>query len=427
MPSIWKSHAPRRGAALAGMYLVLATAPGHAQTTAGTSPRDRPVIIAVIGEAGANLLHQDFQLGHAPEGLPANAPSGPSVPLPSLGSFTDRVRAAEAGPLGAIKPNVLYHVRNNRVAGVINPTATAAAPSMNLFADTEHGTGVVSAIASRRFGTDPEARLVLVLGAGDAAWQWAADQPWIDIVSASYLYVAPSVGEPSTQVLCPIARQAARLATRGALAVVANGNDPGASSFPPASLPGVYHTGGVAADGRPVIVDAADSLEVTANVGPDRPYDSGELFSFPSAADNSVTGTTSFGGTSGAAPRLAGDAAVLLAYARRLVGDRGAQTARGVLAHGSSHIADGPLTDGVLTLAELQQLLRHTAQPALGLGAPAFPLEGYGATTPATQALALSVLSGRTSLQARPEEDQQSATAESVRRSWWQARCSTPL
>lgn len=396
-----------------------------------------PIVVAVVGEAGVNLLHEDFRhpQGHA---LPASAPRGPSIKLPTTGDFASRVASSRQLGLGRLQRDVLYRIRNNRIAAVIAPSSdvngfgtamgfTGRDP-VDLFADPQHGTGVASALVSRRLGTAPHVAVVMVLGGGASAWRWIAEQPWIEFVSASYVIAAPGASSPPDQSICPLYRESEALRARGALAAVASTNDPGfGTAFAPASFPGVYHVGGVRESGEPVILDALDTGSVTTKVGPDRPYDSGELFAFRAAASDALTGDMAFGGTSGATPRLVGRAADLLAQARSVLGDSSGGTHAGLLAQappGGPRPARGPLADGALTATELAEVLRHTSKPFVEFDPSlSFLAEGFGATTADTLSAAKLVMAGKRPLPSRAEEKSHWSSVDLARQALWGSRC----
>lgn len=424
------------------LLLVGASPALGAAAAGGADPRTepRPVVIAVVGEAGLNLLHQDFRSSRTWE-LPAGAPKGRVLHLPTSGSYESRVASARASGLGALPRDTLVRLRGNRIAAVVAPSnqlnefGTASGYSgsdpVDVFADTGHGTGVASAAVSARHGTAPDAVVVMVLGGGDAAWQWVAEQPWIDLVSASYVLAAPGASTPADQTLCPLYRGSQATVKRGAFIAVANGNDPGfGSAFAPASFPGLHHVGGVTHDGQPVLLDAAESGNITTKVGPDRPYDSGELFSFTASDANSLDGERTFGGTSGATPRLVGHAARLVATARHLLGDRGVGTRDGALAllgKGRRPPASGPLADGRFTADELGAVLRATSRPATPApaGTARYVAEGFGATSADSTKVAIAVLAGREPTPARPEDEQARTVVHGQRAAVWAARCAS--
>lgn len=412
----------RRGAARL-VACVTAAVALHATAAAGApAPIPKPVVIAVVGEAGLNLLHEDFALAATPP-APPGMPRARTVTLPRHGTFDQRVAAAREDVLGRLAPGQLYRIAHSRVLAVIN--AGGREEPVDLFADADHGTGVVSAAVGRRHGTAPGALVVLVLGSSDAAWQWVAAQPWIDLVSASYFGVG-SV-QDGTRTTCVEGRAIRALTARGRPVFVATGNGEGAgTAASPSGHPDAYHVGGVTRDGRTWLPQDRGDGAVSHRITPNRPYDTGELFAFPAAAADSLTGEREFGGTSGAAPRTAGDAALLVAEARRILRSPHGDAPGGALARAGRGVrppARGPLRDGALTRDELQRVMRHTAVPYFS-SPEGYAVEGYGAITPTSVRHAIQVLRGVAEEPRRDAEDAFHANVDAVRRGLYpEIRC----
>jgi len=183
----------------------------------------------------------------------------------------------------------------------------------------------------------------------------------------------------------------------------------------PNGMPQTYIVGGVTGSGQtwtPGQTDETDPFYALGNVV--RPYETGELFSFPAAAPDSVSGTQHFGGTSGATPRTAGWAAQLVAHAREVL--RQTKPVSGALASGPAKRARGPLSDGRFTRAELVALLHAVAVPHSGLpDGPQYAAEGYGALDAAAVKHAMQILDGTASVPSRPGDDQADAAAHQAR------------
>jgi hypothetical protein len=217
------------------------------------------------------------------------------------------------------------------------------------------------------------------------------------------------------------------MTSNGRLVFSSSGNTTDASEelSSPNGLPDVYLVGGVDADGkswRPGHMEESDEFYRYGNVM--RPYETGERFSYESAASNSYDGTAHFGGTSGATPLTAGWAARLIGEARALLDAPGGE--RGVLARalaGAVLPARGPLSDGVFTRDELIALMHHTAIPAEQPSAARYFIEGFGAFTPVSFARATEILRGSAEEPARPDEDAADAEVRQLRRTAWAARC----
>lgn len=376
---------------------LLAGAALAASSPAGAAPpaATPPVVVALVSELGANVLHHDFRTAE-PLRLPTGAPEVSLVDLPPDGPYDQRLAAARAAGLGAVPAGAVIALRGTRLLLVhLGPDP------LDLFAVPSHGTGVLSAAASRRMGSNPAALYVLVTGEDHRVLDWVARQSWIDIVSTStgVLVGGGGTGRLVPDVACGTAEQARRVVAAGKPLFAAAGNgEPDAHLSPPLALPEVIRIGGVDVDGR-------TEPDVT------RPYDAGDLLSQTESAsavdDRQLRGTR---GTSFTAPRAAGRAAALLAYARRLVGDRGSGVRAGrlvVAPAAAPRPRRGPLADGVLTAEELRRLLQDTAVAALAPGPQRYAAEGFGALGDQQDASARAVLAGQVEAPDRSAEHRQ--------------------
>jgi hypothetical protein len=386
--------------------------------SAATAPA-APAVIAVIGEPGGlNVLHNDFRTR---DGRDAVLPAGVRavrVTLPRGGDFAERIAALTAGPLGHLQPGTLYYVAGTRLLVLATKDVAGRSTTDILTPDRVHATGVVDAAIGRAHGTAPDALAVFVTGGGPAPWAWVAAQPWVDVASTSS-YSAPQVaassGAASDSLLCESAAAVRKIVASGRVVFSSSGNttDQPEALTSPNGLPEVFQVGGVDAHGKtwtPGHSEESDPFYAAGNVV--RPYDTGELFSFPAAAPDSVDGTVHFGGTSGATPRTAGWAAVLVASARRITG--GARSSNGSYTLGRK-AARGPLSDGRFTGSELAEVLRHSAVPAEAATPGRYFVEGYGALNAAAVASAVNVLAGRAALALRPDEDAAAAATRQAR------------
>lgn len=410
----------------------LLVAPFAVDATASTvtTARVRPVVIAVVGEAGLNVLHTDFA---TPDGkdapLPAGYPAARTVRLPHTGTFGQRLAAAEAGPLGHLPPDTLYRIAGTRIIGVYASVDGTQPPTQtDLLADRLHGTGVASAAIGRTYGTAPNAELVVVLGDSNDAWSWVASQPWIDIaVTASINELDGGDPTNTSSLTCAGATGIHQIVSSGGIVFAGSGDDDQTGTLnPPPGLPDVYQVGGVNADGSPWLgVHPAehDPSFVTGQVT--RPYITGDLYSFTAASPDALTGGAHFGGTSGAAPLTAGRAATLLAAARAQLHTPNARHpgALAWLGNGGSRPRTGPLADGELTGGELAALLRDVAKPSLPEPA-GFPIEGYGALNATTTKRALRVLAGAAAEPNRADDDAAQTAITTTRQALFNsARC----
>lgn len=345
----------------------------------------------------------------------------------------------------------LYWIPGTRIVGAITfPThftepdtllpyqhgsITCASPSLkgygNLVGSGGHGTMTSSRAAGKGYGACPECLIVMVQGFGAEHVRWAAEQPWIDAQSNSWgpvfaAYTPTETGGVATGT--PQLARAAEEAAQKQLSFWAAGN-------------GILFRYGVL--GHPtqlgshfgpsmIRVGATDSGRVatwgglTPHVASDGCNSWAAVFS-----SNTDSGATVGSGTSAATPFVAGTTARVIREARAALGDLGT-TARpaGVLAQGAP-IGDGPLADGLLTMAEVKRAVFATADPrpaatpedsttcditslygpvpvgwtSVPAGAAQMPLIGYGAVTRRTGDAAIATLVGEAQTPERPVED----------------------
>jgi hypothetical protein len=383
-----------------------------------------PPVIAIVGETPAiNVLHDDF-LAPGPVVYPVGMPRPVIVDLPRDGDFASRLEQLRRTPLGSPRAGTLYALRGTRLL-----LFAATGQEDFLGPDRLHATGVVSSAIGRRHGTAPEALAVHIAGTTPAAYDWlAAQNTWIDVASTSvYSIRSPRSDEPTDTPVCLGAAAVRRFVASGRVFFTSSGNttDQPEPLVSPNGLPEAYQVGGAGADGRtwlPGHVEEQDPFFAAGNVV--RPYETSELFSFPAAAPDSVSGSTHFGGTSGATPRTAGRAAVLLASARAAVG-RATPGSTFLAGHGPRSRAPkaGPLADGTLTGGELERLLRVSAAPAEAVEGARYALEGYGAVTDQSLRHAHAVLRGAMDAPERPRDDEAHEAAEAQRAALFAGRC----
>lgn len=324
-----------------------------------------------------------------------------------------------------------------------------------------HGTMVASRGAASGFGACAECLIVAVQYTGSVnlvgpagsensplnAITWTADHnDFIDIQSNSWGPIAPG-WDPTEQagllVTSPRTARTIEDVSSRQPAFWASGNGAafrgGALGHPTALSP---HLGPSA-----IIVGGHDSGDV--NVWPGFPphvvADSCAAWAAePDSLDE--VGEDVSGGTSGATPYVAGSAGQMIRIARAHLGDHGVGILDGVLAHGpagtSSTFADSPLADGEFSVADLRDLLLHTATarpgeqeedgPTCGPASapynaapiawsmvpaayPGYLHIGYGAVDRPAVALAARVLDGSAPMPSRSEEDDFFATHEQLR------------
>jgi hypothetical protein len=360
---------------------------------AAAAPVRATSVVAVVGDAGVDVLHPDFALspGERVTLPPAAARAAVRVAMPPGGSRASRLAALRRGPLGHPKPRTLYHLSGTRL---LLWTGTAGA---DLLAGDEHGTGTASAAAGRKAGGARGSLLLMTTGFTDESWSYVATQPWVDVASGS---VFEPVGGGGTG-LCDGVEGIRALRATGRLVFAAAGNGPvDTTAIPAGGHPAVLRVGGVRADGTTALPEAAGPTSYSA-----RAYDLAETYETTIAVD----GTSSYRaakGTSGSSPKVAGRVADLLRRVRAVVRDTGTGVRGGALVVVRSHRPPtGPLVDGRLTADELQRVVLESSRPALPAPGGRYAVEGYGWFGDAAQARATAVLLGTAAAVARPEDD----------------------
>jgi hypothetical protein len=392
-----------------------------------------PPVVAVLGDDGFNPLHQEFRATPGkPVVYPASMPAPVFVDLPKGATFAEQFAQLRSGPLANLKPGVLYAIRGTRVL-VINPGERPDAipdsdGSIGLpLPPRTHGTGVLDSAIGAKVGTAPDAVGLFVSAGPDslAAWDWLVSQKWIDAVSMSVYPVNYGLngGGPGCQSAATVRRTVA-----GGTPVFSSGGntaDAGEQQVSPNGLAEVYQVGAVTEDGRTYlpgsVIDPNDpqwTYETSTH-----PYQTGALAFYQAAGPDSFDGWRNFGATSGATPRTAGYALRLIASAREILRGGRKGVALASLGPGGAAPPRGPLADGDLTVAELEDVLRHTAAPYEMPTPLRYMIEGYGAVTDATVALAEKVLSGEAAAPLRADEDRMHDAVTQARQADLGTRC----
>ena len=321
------ASSPRVAAALAAILLSMAAgcvAPSQGAPSAeeaGAAPV-RPVVVAVL-DTGINPYHEAFRAdpGAGVERF-ADAFGAEVLRLSGEGTYEER-RDADEALWDGLEPGRLYAFAGTRVLA-----ASLSVPEGDpLVLDVEgHGTGVAGMAAREAPGA-----LVLMLqvdveycSTGDPAacelghrtsnaMAWAAEQPWIDVVTTSLTYPAnpPSASSADPDVAAYVA--ASRLAhDRGKVLVNAAGNSPtpsAASQF--AGPPWVIAVGGAQPSQRSEALESSRAVDLVAN------------YTDLAPAADSVDAYEWVAGTSFGTPLVAGTLANAIARVREARGDAG--------------------------------------------------------------------------------------------------------
>jgi hypothetical protein len=439
--------------ALAVVVAAVTAHPGHA----ATPTRSRAHVVLAVVENGLDVYHQEFRATDHRRS-PATWLSGyPSSAQPlrlhlSAPDLPSALRADDA-TWRSVRPGRLYYVPGTRVSGLVylptaldhgadaqissqDPTAVLGTPRPVVDGNTWHGTGVTSVAAGRTVGTCPDCDIVLVAADNQQdGLRWAAQQPWIDIISNSWggpagLPTQATTGHPERAATTGSASSYAA-AGAGKLVVFASGNglsDLGPTTHgtqhsltwdsPFAGPPWVLTVGAATPSGQPT-----DWHNIPVDL-----IAQGEQRR--SADETSLRGYSTFNGTSCSAPVAAGVVAEALLRARARLGDPHVGPTHGLLHAARWHTALAPtgalgypaLLDAARAVAGWQPFDPSTLpdDPFLTPTTPAaYAYEGYGLLDRNDVAALTDVLVGRRPLPARPELSSWERASQQVRQGLW--------
>lgn len=317
------------------------------ETEQGTDPMDptsfpgseyAQVVVAVI-DSGVNVYHDFYQRDtDIPDPVLAsfiNTEDGQpprSITLTQEGDYDTRLQADQDIWAG-IAQGELVHFKGTNVLGI-----SFSEDDHPVLDDGSHGTGTTTSVLE----ANPDAIVVLVEGvASSAGEQWAASQPWIDILSESYgLYC----GQPVLELVPgdSTAKNNKIAADNGKLVVGAADNTPcPANHDGTAGPPWVVGVAG----SHP---DEGECREPVSGNFPDFVAD----FTQTLSAAGTINDTSTMSGTSFATPTTAGTFSAVLQQVRAAWGHTGGIT--------DGAMAIGP--DGQrLTAGDLRESLNRTA------------------------------------------------------------------
>lgn len=402
--------------------------------------RAKPFVVIALTDTGINPYHQDFrapEFVHHPskyvEGYPAGAEQlDVSFDVADQAGYQAAVDADQEVWDG-VETRKLYWFPGTRIIGGYS---YAADGPNRILDDNGHGTGTSSVSAGRWYGSNPNALIVMVESLGDGPLNWAAQQPWIDIVTNSW---GPSLAGFSTGNVTET-RNATR---RGQSILFSSGNgnrntnstevwgpvqgvtgvgDPCDCKLPNSNLTLASHNKGPS---WILSVGAASPVNGQSHWWHGIPPDVSSFGSKWRAAGHlGVTreDNRDFGGTSNASPVTAGVLSAVIERARVVLGDTAAgQKAGAVVAQAAAGVtppASGPLADGQLTRTEAEAIVLKTALPvpfdpekatwdyAIYPTTPFYYVyQGYGIVDKGSKARALQVLMGEQPMPVRTEVD----------------------
>ena len=398
--------------------LIAATVPAAAASNRNLSVGSAPAGPAAAGDATVVAVidfkfvpyHWDFAASRMPQHLdrdPTNdlpldrAPHEWLPGFPSTGSFESYrdldltleeknaetslalLTAKDQAKWNKVKPSTREEVNYYWMPGTKVIGALDFAGTKIVGVPDDHGQGTASSSVGNLHGTCPECLLVFInisnQADGEAAIEWALDQPWIDAVSNSYGF-----GPQRTRLYSGSDVEAQRKATERGQTIffsAGNGQDgafvaPNTTVFSSQEGPDWIVTVGAINPGpdnyyyrKGYLGEEADQTAYHASYsGHGKPADiAGIGNQYPtaySAATVSATGDFGFGGTSNATPQIAGTYARALYLARRDLRGASRTQVDGVVARGGGFRCgearpNCELADGKLTAAELRTRLLH--------------------------------------------------------------------
>ncbi len=248
----------------------------------------------------------------------------------------------------------------------------------NGFATSSHGVGTTGVSVGNLHGTCPSCVFVFVNGYSDEAVSWVAQQDWIDVQTNSWGYSTILLEKVNAD--CDLATQRAGV-ERGQQIFFSGGN--GMVNAFDAPVPTLYSCQ-KASDW--IVTVGANTREGHTFTGSGKPVDVANVgIAYPSQGGSTVTGDSTFSGTSNAAPTTAGLYAQALHDVRAMLPGPSRMQSGGVIATGPAGCGDAnpecALADGNLTVHELRHALFVAAEPQAKGVATASELLSVPATT----------------------------------------------
>jgi hypothetical protein len=352
--------------------------------------RSKSHVVVAFVDSGINPYTQDFrapEYAHHPstyvEGYPTAAAALPlSLDRADTQGYA-AARAADDTVWQGVGARELRWIPGTRIIGGISfgagGTGLAAHPERRILDENGHGTGVASVAAGRWYGSNPDALVVMVEGLGFAGVRWAAEQPWIDVISNSWGPGLPGrVDVPARAdtdaTKAAVARGQSILFSSGngmrntnSSDVLPAGSDPCRCKIPTHNLSPTANGSGPSWH---LTVGAASPVNGQAHWWHGVPVDVASFGSkWRAAAADGVQRADSrdFGGTSCATPITAGVLSSVVQRAREVLGDTREGPRPGglvaVAAAGRELPAAGPLSAGSLSRADAERLTVTSAQP----------------------------------------------------------------
>lgn len=397
-----------------------------AEPRAGAAPR----VVAATYDTGTNPFHPCFRRLGGPSAFDA-IPEIRGIAQPLQLTFTDRYGSSRKQSEAAIKnmrPFRLYAIEGTNLL-----VYTGAKGGEDLVDIYPHGSQASSQITCPEYGMAPDGFLVVINWYNYSGSEsdrtrlerWSAQQQWIDVIHLNIQRITPWPFSSATQA------SIRQMTDAGKMVVIAAGNGWGnAGGHIPTETIDYYSIPGILAAGAN---DGAGYASFS-NLDPHIVMDGCGTDS----ADPASFGTVKFAGTSSASPRTTGYVMEVLRRLRAHYGaGPGTQGAALVRLDPGQRPASGPLADGLLTVPELHEVLRKTADPTLAeswldgdsciysVPRPVNPQGhdyhrvGYGKLSEHTIAHALAVLTGAAPMPERATEDSYYILSTTVRDAVW--------
>lgn len=367
-------------------------------TTKAPPPTEatKPHVVVAVIDTGTNPYHQDFRRANLVEhpstyltAFPAGAqqinlcffdnatktldqtrcPATANAATTQDASEWAKVGVTTHNSVGAGQGRLAWFAGTNMLAISFDHVGDAGYATLDGQKGNgdSHGTWTSSNVGGLTTGTCPECIVVLIevdsVDAIGAGYRWAANQPWIDVITSSISVGVIGLGANPGDFFDASSAATKTAVTNGKVVFEAAGN--GAANF------GLVPTSTfLYANAAPWSIPVGCSAEHTGQAcgysdWPNPITASG--VSRVSAAPDSYTATEGVGGTSFSSPSSAGVAGRALYALRATYGDTqegpSATGAKTLVRTGAGALpAQGPLANGALTRLELEETIFKTAR-----------------------------------------------------------------